>query len=83
MYVCCECGAIFENVVVFIEDRGECFGFPSYEKVHVSPCCHGDYAETFRCDSCGKWIIDRYVKINTGERFCENCYRVIESGFDE
>lgn len=82
MYVCCECGSIFENLVIVKEDRGECFGFPAYEEVCVSPCCYGDYAETFQCDCCGEWIIGKYVYIDSGPTFCENCYRICEIGDD-
>lgn len=83
MYVCCECGATFENLVVFREDRGECFGFPSYEEVYVSPCCYGDYAETFRCDCCGKWVDCDYIKLTSGERICENCYTPMTLGDED
>lgn len=39
MYKCQTCGRIFAELIEWEEFRGECFGFPSYEK--MSGCCCG------------------------------------------
>ena len=78
MFVCLHCGKIFEEPESYVENRGECFGFPSFETWSGSPCCAGGYTEAHRCDCCGEWITDRYVKINDSERYCEDCFSIKE-----
>ena len=45
MYSCDCCGRSFSEPAIYWEDRGECFGFPSYEKILGCPYCGGDYEE--------------------------------------
>lgn len=45
MYVCLGCGKLFEEPDTVQEYRGEFWGFPSYENMSCSPCCHDDYDE--------------------------------------
>ena len=88
MYKCNECGNLFEEgeQVVWQEDRGECFGFPSYETMDGCPLCSGDYEEVEPCKICGS-----YESIKDGEEFCKDClayvirrYRkVLNENFDE
>lgn len=54
MYRCCNCGKLFEGDEIdsFTEYRGECHGFPAYETVACSPCCHDDFEEV-DCDEEG------------------------------
>lgn len=82
LLVCLECGEIFEEPKLWQEDRGEYFGFPSYERFLGSPCCEGNYAKAHQCDSCGDWITDNYIKIRH-QRYCQNCYETIELGDDD
>jgi formylmethanofuran dehydrogenase subunit E len=79
LFVCLECGEIFSEPVSWKEDRGEYFGFPAYEELSGSPCCEGDYAEAYRCDSCGEWITDNYIKVGH-QRYCQECYEPIDLG---
>lgn len=44
-YICLDCGREFDTPASWQEDRGECFGFPSYETMYGCPYCHGDYEE--------------------------------------
>lgn len=83
MFVCLECGEVFENVAIWHEDRGEYFGFPSYEECCGSPCCHGDYVETHKCDECEEWICGKYIKTDSGKRVCEDCYCSYELGEED
>lgn len=79
--VCLECGEIFSNPTIWTEDRGECFGAPAYEELSGSPCCHGAFAEAFRCDCCGEWITtEEYIRTKDGERFCEECFTLVKLG---
>ena len=80
MFVCCECRNVFSDPISWMEDRGECFGFPSYEQLSGSPCCKETYVEAYQCNECGEWIItDNYIKIGH-DRYCEDCYAIYELG---
>ena len=84
MLVCLSCGNTFEEPKSWTEDRGECFGFPAYEHLVGSPCCLGDYTETYKCDGCGEWITsEKYVKTKNGDRLCENCFVLMELGDED
>lgn len=51
MYICDECGGLFEELATYKENHGEHFGYPAIETVYCSPCCHADYDEiTGECD---------------------------------
>ena len=82
MYCCLECGHIFsaDETSVWQESRGEYFGVPCYETVSGCPRCNGSYAETYRCKECGDWIRASYIKLENGERICEDCYTTYELG---
>ena len=45
MYSCDCCGRYFDEPTLYREDRGECFGFPSYEQILGCPFCGGDFEE--------------------------------------
>lgn len=71
MYKCAECGHLFEEgeQAIWYENRGECWGFPSREKMVGCPVCHGDYEEASECECCGKWhYSDEMV-----DGICERC----------
>ena len=77
MYVCLECGNIFEEPEHSVETHG--FPFPPYEHFYDSPCCGGNFAEAFKCDCCDEWITDSYVKVDD-KRYCSECYRPMDLG---
>ena len=83
MFVCTECGMVFEEPIKIEEDRGEYFGFPAYEEFYVCPKCKGVYVEAHRCDSCDEWIDGTYIKTDDDKRYCLNCYRVAELGDED
>ena len=74
MFICCECGKMFEDIAIWREYRGECFGDPSYEELWGSPCCYGNYVEAKECSCCGEYITDTYVETYDGRRYCSECY---------
>ena len=82
MFCCLECGHVFseEEISVWQESRGEYWGAPCSESVSGCPSCGGDYAETYTCDCCEKWIDGSYIKLDNGDRICENCYTTHELG---
>lgn len=81
-FVCLECGEVFDKPIELKDDRGECFGFPAYENFSVCPYCHGAYTEAHRCDCCGEWITDDYIKVGN-ERFCNNCFLHYDLGDED
>ena len=85
MYCCLECGRVFseDEVLVWKENRGEYWGDPCFESVSGCPYCKGEYVKTYQCDICKEWILGGYIKLETGERICENCYTVYELGDED
>ncbi len=78
MFVCVECGHLFEEPVWWTESHG--FDSPPYEKIYGSPCCYGAYTEAHQCNECDEWITGEYIKTASGQRICENCYDNMEIG---
>ena len=85
MYCCLECGRIFpkDEVSVWKESRGEYWGTLCYESVSGCPYCKGDYVKTHQCNVCNEWIIGSYIKLEGGERICEDCYTTYELGDED
>lgn len=80
LFVCIECGKLFEAPANWKENRGECFGFPTYEELSGCPYCYGNYTEAHRCNCCGEWITGDYIKVEDSNRYCENCFIHMELG---
>ena len=78
MFVCIECGRLFEEPQYWEEKHG--LNSPPYEQMSGCQFCGGAYAETFRCDCCGDWITGDYIKTDDGERYCTNCVFHYEIG---
>ena len=74
MYLCIECGALFDEPRRTIETHG--LDGPPYEVWNVCPECGGAYVETVRCHMCADWITSDYVELNNGSIFCSDCYVV-------
>lgn len=81
MYVCVDCGAVFEESVHYVETH--CLDTPPYEEYDGCPKCGGYYTEAFLCDCCGEWIDGPYVKTVNDYRYCEDCYTVVELGEED
>jgi hypothetical protein len=76
--ICVECGCLFENARQYIETHG--LDTPPYESYAGCPYCGGAFTETYKCDACNEWIVGQYIKLNSGERICEECYTTYELG---
>ena len=73
MYICLDCGNIFENTRKYVETHG--LDSPPYEELYGCPLCGGSYAETYKCDVCGKWIDGEFVEILPNhEVYCDKCF---------
>ncbi len=76
MFVCIECGCLFDTPVYWEERHG--LDTPPYEQWSGCPRCYENYIEAFKCDFCGEYITSDYIKTEDDEKFCDNCYRVME-----
>ncbi len=73
MLICLDCGAIFEQARIVFERHG--LDTPPYEELLVCPRCEStEIHPAHRCDVCGEWITDSYIKTADGERICGDCY---------
>lgn len=78
MFVCLDCGHLFEEPHRWEERHG--FQHGPFEKWSGCPKCGEPFATTYKCECCGDWITGAYIKLNSGERICENCYTTYEIG---
>lgn len=81
MWVCTNCGHIFEEPHRWEERHG--FDYGPFEKFSGCPECGESYIEAHKCDECGHWITGEYIKTVSGQRICENCYNVMEIGDED
>lgn len=74
MYICNNCGAIFENTVSIHEHHNELYDKP-IETYHGCPFCKcDDVTEAVQCDLCGEFVAYDYVKLRDGTIACSDCY---------
>jgi len=73
-YICLKCRRTFENLGYWEERHG--LDTPPYEKTYCCPLCKStDYIEYIgRCSLCGSDIFDKYIVLDTGEKYCSECY---------
>lgn len=77
MYICLECGELFEEPKHYVETHN--LDTPPYEEWTGCPRCGGAYTGTYRCECCEEWIDNDYIGIGD-LRYCQNCYRIYELG---
>lgn len=74
MFVCLECGNVFEEPQYWEETHGLDHG--PYEAFSGCPDCAGAYVEAYECDCCGEVInTDTYVEIED-QKYCEHCFTI-------
>lgn len=78
MYICLECGEVFDQPYTRFEPHPELDGCPS-ETFYVSPCCGGDYADAARCQCCGAYT----VELPGLTPLCKHCRTVAKGQFIE
>lgn len=81
MFVCYDCGALFEEPKIWTETHG--LDTPPYESYAGCPSCGGAFTGTHKCNECGEWIVGEYVQVISGPRICESCYSVMELGDED
>lgn len=80
-FICCECEAVFDEPKIWTETHG--LSTPPYERFAGCPSCGGGFTTTYKCACCNSWITGQYIKIDSGERICENCYTTMELGDED
>ena len=79
MFVCIECGHIFENPKRWEETHGLDCG--PYEQFSGCTICGGAYTEAYKCDCCNEWITtEEYAKTKNGDLYCEECFTLVKLG---
>lgn len=81
MWICCDCSHIFNEPRIWVEKHG--LPTPPYEIYSACPKCGGAFAEAYECECCGTWIDGPYIKLNSGERICAECYTTYELGEED
>lgn len=76
MFVCNDCGEVFEECKVIEEPRPYGMGF-AIEYLSVCPCCgEGGIEEAKRCENCGEYgLADNMKHSEANELYlCDICY---------
>ena len=81
MFVCLDCGKIFDVTKHYVETHG--LDHPRYEEWDGCPLCGGAYAATYKCDECDCWITGEYIKTTSSQRICEHCYNTYDLGDED
>lgn len=77
-FVCLDCNETFSTPKRYVETHG--LDSPPYEVSYGCPYCGGSYVKAYECDECGNLIVGRYIKTDSGQRICENCYITYDIG---
>ena len=78
MYVCNDCGYVFENFDIIEENRGEYWGVSCTETIYACPNCKGSFSEAKQCKKCGYFEADN----NLYEGICLKCIEECKNDFD-
>lgn len=86
MYICCDCGHVFEEPKHYSEDRtpGGAFEGGSFiEHYDGCPLCAGAFEEAVECDGCGEYVSERVIEYNNDGAFCNSCMEEMEEDASE
>ena len=73
MYMCADCGFVFEEPKHYTETHG--LDTPPYEEWSGCPLCSGAYSKTLQCDECGRFFTGNYL-VYDYMVICEDCYQI-------
>lgn len=72
MFVCAECGYVFDEPEKWVEEHGE--------RMSGCPACGGNFDDAKKCELCGE---EYSTNLSTqGDLCCEKCSSVIEETFE-
>ena len=68
MFICKDCGSVFECPDYTEENVGEYWGQPAFQAIDLCPYCHCDeFEEARKCEICGEWKPEDDME-------CDVCY---------
>jgi hypothetical protein len=70
--------ATFYEPKIWVETHG--LDTPPFEQYSGCPSCGGAFTKIYKCECCDEWITGPYIKLNSGERICEECYTTYDLG---
>lgn len=73
MYICNNCGAVFESTVSIHEYHDKIDN--QIEEYHGCPYCKSDdICEAVQCSMCGEYVAYDYIILKDGTIACSDCY---------
>ena len=78
MYICSDCGYVFEEFDTTEENRGQYWGVDCTETIRVCPKCKGAFEEAEMCQKCGEY--SHIDSLHDG--ICEKCIDECKNNFD-
>lgn len=81
MYICIDCGFIFEEPKYY--ESKENPNSALFSRWDGCPRCAGAYASLLKCSVCGENIIDDYIELANHEYVCSECYAKRRLGDNE
>lgn len=76
MYICKECGNVFEDPVFYTEADCQCANM-------CSPCCFGAFVEFNECEICGKHVISGKLCSECKRKALEKFRCLLKHNFEE
>lgn len=70
MYICTDCGAVFETAKIEKENHPYGMGYATEEYCVCPSCGSTNFSEAEKCELCGEYC----AELNEG--LCESCYEV-------
>lgn len=74
MYLCLECGHVFDEAKCYIETHN--MDTPPYEMRRGCPNCSGSYVKATLCSQCGELVTGYYAVLKDRSVLCDNCYEI-------
>lgn len=75
MFICLDCGELFEEPAVTYENQGEFWGAPAWEAWGACPNCGStEYDHAEQCERCGEY----FAELEDG--LCEFCHDDLYGG---
>lgn len=61
MFICTDCGLVFEEVGSYSENHASYGDAPAVEEWSCCPCCEGCFEEAEQCKICGEFFLQKNV----------------------
>ena len=72
MFICFDCGAVFDEPATYRDSRGEFWGAPVWETCGMCPVCGSTEYDTAECcERCGEYVPETHYFGNI--KVCDIC----------